>query len=214
MRLLSLAGSMTPAGLRLIIRDLIEQGLVQALVTTGANVVHDLIEAFGYRHEIEVAELNDYSLRRRKIDRMYDIYVTQEAFEKLGKETHKMLAEIDEERGSIATYDLLWEIGKRLNDGNSIIKAAQQKNVPVFCPRIGDSMLGMYLWTFSQFKPLVINPLLDFKKIADMVFAAKKTSVIILGGEVPKHYALAANILRGGVDDAVQITLNRPEGEA
>ncbi len=83
--------------------------------------------------------------------------------------------------------------------------------VPVLCPAIYDSMLGINLWTYSQVRKLVLNPFLDFSKIVDLCYEAKKVGAIILGGGLPKHYTLISNIFRGGVDAAIQITNDRPE---
>jgi len=211
-RFLTLAGPMVASGLRQIICDLIRMGYVHGIVTTGANVTHDLIEAFGYKHEIGTSLANDDELKRKGVGRIYDIYIKEAAFRKLEKETHRILADINEEkRRNIATYELLWDIGKRLKDRNSILKTAEIKKVPILSPAIHDSMLGIHLWTFSQLHPLTVNPFLDFNKLADMLFAAKKSGAIIVGGGVPKHYILAANMLRGGVDAAIQITFDRPE---
>ena len=211
-RFLTLAGPIVASGHRRIVCDLIQMGYIHGIVTTGANVTHDLIEAFGYKHEIGTSLANDDELKRKGIGRIYDIYIKEAAFRKLEKETHKILADISEEkRRNIATYELLWEIGKRLRDGNSILKTAETKKVPILSPAIHDSMLGIHLWTFSQLHPLTVNPLLDFNKLTDMLFTAKKSGAIIVGGGVPKHHILAANMLRGGVDAAIQITFDRPE---
>jgi len=211
-RFLTLAGPMVASGLRQIVCDLIQMGYIQGVVTTGANVTHDLIEAFGYRHEIGTSLADDDALKRKGVGRIYDIYIKQAAFRKLEKETQRILADISEEkRRNIATYELLWEIGKRLKDRNSILKTAEIKKVPIVSPAIHDSMLGIHLWTFSQLHPLAVNPLLDFNKLVDMLFTAKKSGAIIVGGGVPKHHILAANMLRGGVDAAIQITFDRPE---
>lgn len=210
--ILSLAGPLVPAGLRQIVRDLLQARMLHAVVTTGANVTHDLIEALGYGHTVGQSTADDSALRRRRIGRIYDIYVSQRAYEKLEKEAYRILGEIDKEkRKNISTYELLWEFGKRVRDDNSIIRTAQQKNIPIFCPGIYDSMLGMNMWTFSQTNKLVINPFLDFSKLVDLSYEANKVGAIILGGGLPKHHVLAANILRGGVDAAVQITFDRPE---
>ena len=209
---LTLAGPMVASGLRQIVCDLVREGYVHGVVTTGANVTHDLVEAFGYKHEVGTSLANDEALKRKGVGRIYDIYIKEAAFRKLEKETHKILADISEEKTrNIATYELLWEIGKRLKDRNSILKTAEIKNVPILSPTIHDSMLGIHLWTFSQLHPLTVNPLLDFNKLIDMLFTAKKSGAIIVGGGVPKHHILAANMLRGGVDAAIQITFDRPE---
>jgi deoxyhypusine synthase len=210
--ILSIAGPLVPAGLRQIIRDLVHDRMIDAIVTTGANITHDLIEAVGYRHTVGTSSANDLALRRKNIGRIYDIYISQRAYQKLEKEAYKILADIDQQkRKNISTYELLWEFGKRIQDDTSIVRTAQRRTVPIFCPGIFDSMLGMNLWTFSQTNTLMINPFLDFSKLVDMSYEADKVGVIILGGGVPKHHVLAANILRGGVDAAIQVTFDRPE---
>ena len=84
--------------------------------------------------------------------------------------------------------------------------------MPIFCPGIFDSMLGLDLWTYSQLKPLFINPFKDFSKLVNLSYEAKRVGAIILGGGMPKHHVLIAKSYRGGVDAAIQITLDRPEG--
>ena len=115
-------------------------------------------------------------------------------------------------RRDIASYELLWEFGRQLRDARSLLYSAQKQNVPVFCPGIFDSMLGLNLWTYSRLKTLFINPFRDFSRLVDMTYEAKRTGAIILGGGMPKHHVLIANSYRGGVDTAIQITLDRPEG--
>jgi len=211
--LLTLAGPLVPAGLRSIIRYLIEENYIQCLVTTGANVTHDLVESFGYRHKIGDSSINDMHLKDRGLGRIYDICIEQKAFEKLEKEIHKILEDIPmNKRRGISSYELLWEIGDRLKKNDSILKAARKQNVPIICPCLQDSILGLNLWTFSQLKTLGLNSLLDLDKLTEIMFSAKKLGAIILGGGVPKHHTLIASTLRGGFDAAIQITLDRPEG--
>ena len=114
-------------------------------------------------------------------------------------------------RKDVAGYELLWEIGKHLNDENSILRTTYRKKVPIICPGIQDSMLGMNLWTYSTLKTLKIDQLKDLTKLSEIVFEARKAGAIIIGGGLPKHHLLVANTLRGGVDAAVQITMDRPE---
>jgi deoxyhypusine synthase len=212
--ILSLAGPMVPGGLRLIIRDLIAEGFIHAIVSTGANVTHDLIEAFGFRHVIGKADMNDNTLKDENIGRIYDILVEGEAFVSLEKNIHNILEETkfsQEKRDNLSTMELLYEIGSKLEDNESILKICSERKIPIFCPAIYDSMLGMDLWTYAQLEGLRLNPFLDFTKLVDITFEATKVGLIILGGGLPKHYALIANILRGGTDLAVQITMDRPE---
>jgi deoxyhypusine synthase len=210
---ISLAGPIIPGGLRTLITDLVDDRLLDGIVTTGANVTHDMLEALGHRHIVASETLDDAELRRRGLCRIYDLLVKQKAIEDLEKASHRMLTKIPEsKRENIATYELLWEFGRQLPDKQSLLRAAQKRSIPIFCPGIFDSMLGLNLWTYSQLNPLLINPFKDFSKLVDMTYETKKVGAIILGGGMPKHHVLIANSYRGGVDAAVQITLDRPEG--
>ena len=209
---LALAGPLVPAGLRMIIRDLIEAGHVKVLVTTGANLVHDMIESLGYEHYRGTFQAEDKRLKEEHIGRIGDIYVEQEAFQHLEKWISNLLENLPEERKQqIAIADLLYEIGKRLPDQDSILATAARKDVPVICPAFLDSIAGFHLWLYGQDGRVRIDPLLDVSRLVEKVYEAKKAGAIILGGGVPKHFTLFANTFREGVDLAVQITMDRPE---
>jgi len=212
-KLISLAGPIVPGGLRTIIADLIDDGLLDGVVTTGANVTHDILEGLGHRHLVGTELADDSKLKRQGLSRIYDLLVTQKAIEHLEKATHRMLNRIPEtKRHNIASYELLWEFGKQIGDRRSILHIAWKRQVPIFCPGIFDSMLGLNLWTYSRLKPLFVNPFKDFSRLVDLTYERKRVGAIILGGGMPKHHVLIANSYRGGVDAAIQITLDRPEG--
>ena len=210
---ISLAGPIIPGGLRTLVTDLVDQKLIDGIVTTGANVTHDMLEGLGHRHIVGSERLDDSALKRKGLSRIYDLLVKQNAIVDLEKTAHRMLNRIPEQkRRNIASYELLWEFGRQLKDRNSLLKTAEKRGVPIFCPGIFDSMLGLDLWTYSQLNQLVINPFKDFSKLVDMTFEAKLVGAVILGGGMPKHHVLVANSYRGGLDAAIQITLDRPEG--
>jgi deoxyhypusine synthase len=212
-KLISLAGPIVPGGLRTIIADLIDGGLLNGVVTTGANVTHDLLEALGHRHIAGTELADDNKLKRLGLSRIYDLLVSQKGIEHLEKASHRMLDRIPEtRRHNIASYELLWEFGKQIRDKQSILHTAQKRKVPVFCPGIFDSMLGLNLWTYSRLHTLFVNPFKDFSRLVDLTYEKKRVGAIILGGGMPKHHVLIANSYRGGVDAAIQITLDRPEG--
>lgn len=209
---LTLAGPLVPGGLRKIIRDLIEQEYVNAVVTTGANMVHDMVESLGHRHWIGTFLAEDKELKNQDIGRIGDIYIEQDAFKSLEEWIYKTLKSIPEEkRERISTTELLFEIGKRISDPESILATAAKKGVPIVSPGLVDSIAGFHMWMFGQDQKLRIDPLLDTHRLVDIVYEAKKVGIIILGGGWPKHFALFANTFREGVDRAVQITMDRPE---
>jgi deoxyhypusine synthase len=209
---LTLAGPLVPGGMRHIIRDLIEQEYVNAVVTTGSNMVHDMVESLGNRHWIGTFLAEDEGLRNEDIGRIGDIFIKQNAFKDLEKWIHKTLESIPiQKRERISTTELLFEIGKRFSDPESILATAAKKRVPIICPGLVDSIVGFHMWMYGQDNQLRIDPLLDTHTIVDIVYEAKKVGMIILGGGWPKHYALFANTFREGVDRAIQITMDRPE---
>ena len=209
---LTLAGPLVPGGMRQIIRELIDQEYVNAVVTTGANMVHDMVEALGHRHWIGTFLAKDEELMTKDIGRIGDIYIEQNAFKGLEKWIHETLEKIPEQkRERISTTELLFEIGKNISDPNSILATAAKKGVPIISPGLVDSIAGFHMWMYGQDKTLRIDPLLDTHTIVDIVYEAKKVGMIILGGGWPKHFALFANTFREGVDCAIQITMDRPE---
>jgi deoxyhypusine synthase len=209
---LSLAGPLVPGGLRQVIGDLVDEGHVDAIVTTGANIVHDVIEALGYRHFVGSFLANDLELRNKKIGRIGDIYVELKAFEEVEKLVFQVLDGIQEDkRRRLTLRDFFGYLTEKLSDQTSILARCRARNVPIFCPGFLDSMIGLNLWTYSQTKTLVIDPVQDLKQLMELGLDAKKSGAIILGGGLPKHHVLMANILREGVDLAIQVTMDRPE---
>jgi deoxyhypusine synthase len=212
-KLISLAGPIVPGGLRRLLVELVDEGLLDGIVTTGANVTHDMLEGLGHRHIVGSETADDEVLKRRGLSRIYDLLVRQKAIEDLERTTRKMLDRIpQEQRKNISSHELLWEFGRQIRDKNSLLATAYKRRVPIFCPGIFDSMLGLDLWTYSQLNSLLINPFKDFSKLVEMTYESKRVGVVILGGGMPKHHVLIANSYRGGVDAAIQITLDRAEG--
>lgn len=207
---LSLSGPLVPSGMRLIFTDLVKRGCVDAIVTTGANIVHDLIEAMGQIHLVGDLVADDSKLFKEGINRAYDIFIKNEVFIELENFILDMLELIPEKkRVDTPIHLLIKEIGLRLKDKESILYNAAKRNVPIFSPGFLDSMLGIPLWLYSKQNELVINPMKDFDLFADMVYEAKKAGAIILGGGTPKHHTLYMNTLREGLDSAVQISSAR-----
>ncbi len=209
---LTLAGPMVPSGFRLLIGDLIDRGFLDAIVTTGANLTHDVIESLGLRHYQGSFQADDRRLIRQGYSRIADIFVKESSFEKLDKTVRRLLSRIPvEERKNIAFSDLLAKLGKMIEDPESILHKAARKNVKVFSPGLLDSILGLSLWSFAQTEILQLNPITDVTNMVEMAMTSEKLGVLIVGGGLPKHHALLASVLREGVDRAVQITADRPE---
>ncbi len=135
-----LAGAMVPAGMGGIVEDLIQRGCIDVLVSTGANLTHDIIEAIGCHHYHGQADCSDIELRHEDINRIYDVYLPNEAFIRFEEFMQGIYSEIPE-GSTISINELLGHIGSRLDSG--ILSAAFRRGVPVYCPAIQDSMIGL-----------------------------------------------------------------------
>lgn len=203
---LTLAGAMVPAGMRKIIAGMMRNGFIKCLVTTGANIVHEISEALGYAHEIGSAYADDIELAEMNINRIYDVFIKQEAFEKIEE---FLSGAIEELSGTMASYEFLWEVGKRLKDENSFLRIAWENEIPIFCPTLHDSIAGLHVSIYR--KDLQIDFFKDVNRIIDLCFQKSKMGVIIVGGGVPKNFTLQSMLLAEGFDYAVQITSDSPQ---
>ncbi|TFG32768.1 deoxyhypusine synthase [Candidatus Thorarchaeota archaeon] len=210
---LSLSGPMIPGGLRKVVSHLVKSGKIDAIVTSGANIVHDLVEAYGGAHYRVPVGKDDYELREAGMGRIADIYVKEEDFEKFEKGIYEFLDNLpDEKMTTLAPSEFLTELGLTINDDVSILKQAAEKGVPIFSPGLMDSMLGFHLYTYSTTKKMSLDFVKDLRILGEIVTQTKKTGAIMLGGGLTKHFTMGSTILKGGLNMAVQITLDRPEG--
>ena len=207
---MSLGGPLIPGGMRNIITQMIKNGHVDLIVSSGANITHDLVEAFGgshYRHEGK----DDEELNEEGIGRIADINVGSDDFTIFETEIIKIFEKIASEKKVVSIQELLYEIGLLVDDENSFVATAARCNVPIFAPGLIDSMMGLQLWIFTQDHDFTISAVGDMPYLSDIVFESEKVGAILLGGGLTKHYTLASNVIKGGLDAAIQITMDRPE---
>ena len=207
---MSLGGPLIPGGMRNIVTQMIKNGHVDLIVSSGANITHDLLEAFGgahYRHEGR----DDEELNEEGIGRIADINVGSDDFTIFETEIIKIFERISAEKKHVSIQELLHEIGLMVDDDNSFVATAARCDVPIFAPGLIDSMTGLQLWIFSQDHDFVVDAVADMHYLSDIVFGAEKVGAILLGGGLTKHYTLASNVIKGGLDAAIQITMDRPE---
>lgn len=204
-----LAGAMVPAGMGGIVSELIEKGHIDILVSTGANLTHDTIEAIGCHHYHGTATCDDVKLRKEEINRIYDIFLPDEAFIRFEEFMQNCLSEIPD-RSVITISGLLRHIGKHLDHG--ILATAAKNNVPVFCPAVQDSMLGMQFWFYNQTHHIVVDTFGDMHDIIDRCYAAEHAGAFLVGGGVPKNFIFQNKMITpSGFDYAVQLTGDRPD---
>ncbi|RLG34125.1 deoxyhypusine synthase [Methanosarcinales archaeon] len=211
-KFLGLSGALVPAGLGCMIANMITDGLVDVLVTTGANIVHDVINALGQGHKKGSIHADDTRLREEGISRIYDVYLECEAFMAFERFVHQFFDTLDDGRYPVSR--LLWLLGEHVAPGSgSILRAAYESDVPVFMPAFSDSMLGLHAWICTQERDILIDSVADIGKIVALTSDNRSHGALILGGGVPKNFILQSMLISpsGGFDYGIQITMDRPE---
>jgi deoxyhypusine synthase len=204
-----LAGAMVPAGMGGIVSDLIREGHIDILVSTGANLTHDIIEAIGCRHFHGTAFCNDIELRHDEINRIYDVYLPNEAFEHFEVFMQDVYGKLEPD-SKISISGLLRHIGSNLKSG--ILHTAAKNEIPVYCPAVQDSMVGLQYWLFSQTNKVMVDAFADMPALMDTCFSTKKAGALLVGGGVPKNFILQSMLMTpNGFDYAVQLTGDRPD---
>jgi len=203
---LGMAGALSAGGLRLVVADLIMTRAIDCLVSTGANLYHDLHETRGRRHYLGSPREDDSALQKARIDRVYDTYADEEEF----VDNDEWIAEfaLTLERRPYTSRELLNAIGGRLwseTSRHGILTAAYRAGVPVFCPAIADSSIGMGL---SQARHRdagagQVDVIGDIIESANIVLGHPRTASIVLGGGTPKNFINQASLQAEYYDPAV-----------
>ncbi len=227
-KFLGISGALVPAGMRNIIAEMIRERYVDVVVTTGANLVHDIIEALGDHHykirganaDADTAmEVDDVWLREQGMERIYDVILHEEAFARLENFLRGVFEKLEPQKNKgYRIKELTKAIGENLADRDSILRSAVDSDVPIFCPAIADSMIGLHAWIYKQTNELRVDAFDDMKELIDIFCEAKRTGAIILGGGVPKNFVFQTALIappreqgQEGFDYAIQITTDTPE---
>lgn len=203
---LSFPACILATGTRGVIREIIKRRLFHVIVTTCGTLDHDIVRCYKpYYHGS--FQMDDRELHERGINRIGNILVPNESY---GEIIERKMAEfltdiIAEGKYELSTYELCWEIGKRL-DESSILYWCWRNNIPVIIPGIMDGAVGYQIWQFSQDHPIEINIFKDEKLLSDIVWQSKRTGALIIGGGISKHHVLWWNQFKNGLDYAVYIT--------
>jgi len=228
--ILCLAGSLISAGLQKLFVDLIRNNMVDAIVSTGANIVdQDFFEALGFRHYVAGDEYKygngDGELRELMIDRIYDTFIDEEELRICDETTEKIINSM--EPRAYSSREIIREMGAYLEregrtpaggNADSIIFAAYEKGVSIFCPAFSDCSAGFGFVAHQHARrgqPVVsIDSAKDFYELTQLKIANPTTGLLMIGGGVPKNFAqdivVAAELL--GVDApmhkyAIQVTV-------
>lgn len=219
--LLGLAGPLIAAGLRKVIRDLIHYNLVDVVVSTGAILYQDYYAAKGGVHAVGSPEANDAELRDLLIDRIHDTYVDEEKFQEFDTSIGRF-ADTLEPRG-YSSREFLFRLSETIEDENSILVTARKKGVPIFCPALNDSSIGIgltehyYVAKKTGRGRITMDSIRDNYELTQIVVNSKRTSAIYVAGGVPKNYINDSVVMgyifgkeTGGHKYAIQVTTDVP----
>jgi len=197
-----LSGAMTPGGMRKLIVHLIENRMIDCLVSTGANLFHDIYESLGHPHYIGSADADDMELFHKRLDRVFDTYADEVQFRKLDWYIGHFMLEVASERrmGTREFFELLADRLEPHIVEDGIVTAARKAGVPLYSPAIADSSYGIAaaevcfpLQTMPQ-----IDVMTDVVETAEIALRSKSTSVIYIGGGTPKNFINQAELTASG----------------
>lgn len=205
---LSFPACIISTGTRGVIRKLIEDKLVDVIVTTCGTLDHDLARVWRKYYHGDFL-MDDADLHRKGINRLGNILIPNESYGIVLE--HKMQPVLEElyreGKKTMSSRQLAHEFGLKIRDKKSILYWAAKNEIPIYVPGITDGAFGSQLWLFKQqHNDFNIDIMKDEQELADIVFSAKKTGAIMIGGGISKHHVIWWNQFRGGLEYAVYLT--------
>ncbi len=192
---LTLAGSTSAAGCMNIYTDLVKHNMIDVIVATGASIVDmDFFEALGFRHYQGTPDADDGLLRKMYIDRIYDTYIDEEQLQMCDIAIRKIADSLDPRPYS--SREFIAAMGSYLAEHakkkESLVQAAYEHHVPIFCPAFSDSSAGFGLVMHQAQNPdnhVSIDSVRDFRELTNVKIASGDTGLLMIGGGVPKNFA-------------------------
>ncbi len=194
---MTLAGAMTVAKQGLIVTELIDRGIVNAIVSTGALMAHGLVEATGRAHFRANPEVSDEELYEQGYNRVYDTLEPEQNLDDV-EEVMSAVLEAWDHNEIMCSYKLNHAIGAYLSkhtEGRGILKSAYEKGVPVFVPAFSDSELGLDTALNNRLREstgrhkIRFDPFEDLEHFAATLLRQKKLGIFTIGGGVPRNWS-------------------------
>ncbi|RLI14173.1 deoxyhypusine synthase [Candidatus Bathyarchaeota archaeon] len=206
-KFLSFPANLVATGMRGIFKELVKRRLVDVVITTCGTLDHDVARCWKNYYQ-GFFLMDDAKLREEGINRLGNVLVPNESYGMIiEKKMQELLQNLwDEGVKEVSTRQLCREMGKRICNESSILHWAAENGIPVYVPGITDGAVGYQIWFFSQEHDFKVDLLRDETELNDLVFTAKKTGALIIGGGISKHHTLWWNQFKEGLDYAVYIS--------
>ena len=189
-------------GVRGVIKEMVKECIVDAIITTCGTLDHDLARSFKkYYHGSFDAD--DVELHKKGINRLGNIFVPNESYGMIIEE--KIREFFGEKEGKFGSREIAWEIGKRLGE-DSILYWTWKNKIPIYIPAILDGAVGWQIWMLGQEKKIEIDMLKDENELSKIFFNERKIGGIVLGGGIAKHHLIWWAQFHNGLDAAIYIT--------
>lgn len=207
-RFLSFVGAPVATGLRGVIAEAVKRGLFDAIITTCGALDHDIARSLSEYYNGDFW-LDDAELRERGYHRLGSVLIRLDSY---GPAIERFMQELLEDAygggvRELGSFEVARLIGERLRDEKSILYWAARRNVKVFVPGIMDGAVGTQLWLFQQRRrDFRLNLFRDAEELAEIVFKAKRTGALMIGGGISKHHTLWWNQFKDGLDYAIYVT--------
>ena len=204
---LSFPAALCATGVRGVIKELVKRNFFDVVVTTCGTLDHDIARL--HKDYFQGSFMMDDALLRTKgVNRLGNILVPDESYGIVLEEVvQPVLQELfDGGVSEISGNDLIWEFGRRINDDSSILYWCAKNKIPVIVPGILDGAFGSQIFFFSEGKDFKLNLLADQKLLSDLVFKAKKSGALMVGGGISKHHTIWWNQFKDGLDRVVYLT--------
>jgi len=188
--IMGFAGSMSTAGQWKMVNWLIKNRYIDVLVSTGANVSEDIVDAMGLGYWQGSHQVDDQQLLKDDVNRYYDVYGKETDYREMELLLTDFLMTVKKDY-PYTSAELLYLLGNYLNKKGvkSIVAAAAAKKVPVFCPAIADSAYGeTFLMAKNQGHPIVLDSVKEFDQFVSIGEKTKEVGVVYIGGGVPKDF--------------------------
>ena len=206
-KFLSFTGNLVATGARGALKELVKRKLVDVVVTTCGTLDHDVARSWKNYYRGSFV-MSDAKLHERSINRLGNVLVPNESYGLIIEKKMQQLLQGLWEEGlrEVSAAQLCSEIGRRICNESSILYWAAENKVPVFVPGITDGAVGYQTWLFSQDHDFKLNLLKDSGQLSDIVFSAKKSGGLLIGGGISKHHTLWWNQFKKGLDYAVYVS--------
>ena len=204
---LSFPADIISTGTRGIINDMVKKRFVDAIITTNGTLDHDIARTYTDYYS-GTFDYSDRELKKMSINRLGNVFIPDESYgEIIEEKVQPVLQRLYEKKKEWGGADLLREFGLEMKNDSSILYNAARNDIPVFVPGMTDGSFGSQLWSFyERYRDFKINLLQDEHELSDLIFDAKKTGALMIGGGISKHHTIWWNQFRGGLDYAVYVT--------